>query len=105
MNYIAQPNSFTCGPIALYNLLISLNIKCSFKELVKLCQCYDENGTNINDFNNTITKINNKYRIDIKQITPTIDNIDNILLNNGIVILLYHYIIMMIIIKEVNIMF
>jgi ABC-type bacteriocin/lantibiotic exporter with double-glycine peptidase domain len=91
MIYIEQPNDYTCGPIALYNLLSTTNVKISLNKLTKLCKCNADSGTHANNFNHAVKKINKYYKINIREIEPTIKNIDDILLRNGYIIILFHW--------------
>ena len=77
MNYIFQTrnhNSYQCGAYSIYNLLV--NSKCNNKYNIKLndiirsCKATKENGTLIEDFNETLEKfnINTKHNVTIQTI-------------------------------------
>ncbi len=97
MSYIKQPTEFSCGPTALYNLLIHynqhMNHQLTFRKIHQMCECESPIGTLSSSFNNCITKICNITPIKLKEfiLQPNIHQITNHLNNNGVVLLEYYW--------------
>ncbi len=67
--FIRQPNNYSCGPIALYNLLTwsDLHAICSYRNIYKLTKCNSQSGTSTSQFEFVlkflISQSNNKLHL------------------------------------------
>ena len=95
MGYIRQPNYYTCGPTALYNLLTYCNAHCrelSFRKLIELCKCDSIMGTRSVDFQVALKKVCAHAGVSYASITEcTVDQIIQKLRAGFPVILEYHW--------------
>ena len=83
--------SYQCGPFAVYNLLTTMNHCIDLHDLIEMCDANSKDGTVYNKFNNAINKVNNIYNINIKEVEPTIQNINSMILKNSLIIL-FHWV-------------
>ena len=84
--------SYQCGPFAIYNLLSNNNYNVDLHELIKLCDANPKEGTTYNKFDGVIKKINKIYNINIKELEPTIKNINIYIKKNYSCIILFHWV-------------
>ncbi len=105
--YIKQELNYTCGPTALYNVLIWSDYIPSnvirFNELKKVCECRKPFGTLYTNFLKGIGEIEKRTDLNFEEIYPNFSNIkDNISIGKSIIVLFrwtdfegqygYHYI-------------
>ncbi len=80
IKYLRQPNNYSCGPIALYNLLIwaDLSFIISYRNIFKHMQCDIQNGTTTNNFFSTMQHIcqksNNILRLTLSKKVVALSN-------------------------------
>lgn len=96
IQYLKQPNTYTCGPIALHNLILWTQFQVpkdlSYEKLEQLCQIKLPLGTSCRHFEAALAQIQRQLDLQIvyrKQ--PTYRQITSHLEGGGIMILLYHW--------------
>ena len=96
MRFIKQPTNYSCGPTALYNLLIWANQhrkELTFRKIHQMCDCQLPNGTQFNKFNQTLNEICRLANIKLNNfiVNPLISQITNQIDNGGVVLLEFHW--------------
>ena len=90
--YLTQSaEEFHCGPIAIYNLLKSMNKHISIDELQKLCKPNIAVGTSYKRMDYVLNIIKEKYNITIYEDDICTKKINKTLKSGGKVILLFYW--------------
>jgi hypothetical protein len=95
MSYIVQPDPYSCGPVALINLMefYQTAVKIPLNTLIEMCNCGPPDGTYFNDFHRAIHTVCSKTKIVLEQIIFNVkyDQIVAHLSSGGAVILEFHW--------------
>ena len=94
--YIRQADRYSCGPVALQNLLIWVGIKdsrFSYEKLHSMCHCEEGKGTSTRYFHETLQFITDRSVLQVDKFSyfPTIGEITKHLKAVGVIILKYHW--------------
>ena len=89
IRYIHQQDEYSCGPVALANILKWAGHKAtlaSLPALRKLCKCHPKTGTNKEDLEVALKALGIKFRRDIG---PTLKEIDQHIDGGGVLLINY----------------
>ena len=94
--YIKQPTHYSCGPTALYNLLLWANCiqkSLTFRKLHQMCNCELPLGTQFEQFNSTLRQICSSTKIKLVDLIfkPNFQQITSHLICGGVVLLEFHW--------------
>lgn len=91
--YIRQKNNYTCGPIALYNLLTWANAHdlLSYRNIYKLTECNPIHGTTTNNFSETLKRLIHESSSNLKLSKCKIIGLQKLLLANTEVCAIVEY--------------
>jgi hypothetical protein len=94
--YVGQPNEYTCGPTALYNLVLWAQPEASpvipYRQLEQLCRTHLPIGTAVRDFETALTRVQRGLNLEVMCVQePSYQQIEHHLATGGVVILEYHW--------------
>lgn len=94
--YIQQPNDHTCGPTALYNLVLwaqpSASPRITYRQIEQLCQSKLPLGTTCRHFEIALTLIQRKLNLRVNYVEqPSYNQITQHLDTGGVILLEYHW--------------
>ena len=90
IKWIKQRDEYSCGPVAIINILKWLGVNATYKWLPavqNLCRC-DIDGTSTADIESALKRLCIKYK---KRMSPSLKKIDDHLNRNGIALVEYYY--------------
>ncbi len=104
IKYIRQPTHFSCGPIALYNLVLWCDYhttvlwcdnpspKFTYRRIYGMSNVDPSAGTLFKEFNNIVQEISNHYNLKVYlSNAPKLYNVKKHLDNGGLVLLNFHW--------------